>query len=433
MIYLILVFGLALRLISLNQSLWLDEATSALAAKMNVAELFTKFLPGDFHPPLYYLILKLWSGLFGYSEIALRFPSIIFGILTIYVVYLIGKSLFSKNVGLVASLFLATSGLHVYYSQEARMYSLAALLVSLLTYLFLRKKWFLFSITLAALSMTDYISLLIIPVFWLFSLKDWKKLALSHIPIFTLFAVWLPIFLKQLVSGVSLKDSAWWNILGTATFKNITLIPTKFILGRISFDNKFLYAGVVLTAVCLFGFLLFKARKGSKLLWSWLVLPILLGVLISFGIPTLTYFRFIFCLPAFYLLISNGVEESGKFSKIILISVISINILSTFYYLTNLRFQREDWRNAAMAIGGQKTILPANSQKEALVYYGKGEQIVDAQDLNSKDREIWLSRYVWEIFDPKDSVRLKIESLGYNRTRESNFNGVVLYKYANSN
>lgn len=86
-----------------------------------------------------------------------------------------------------------------------------------------------------------------------------------------------------------------------------------------------------------------------------------------------------------------------------------------------------------MAIGGQKTILPANSQKEALVYYGKGEQIVDAQDLNSKDREIWLSRYVWEIFDPKDSVRLKIESLGYNRTRESNFNGVVLYKYANSN
>ncbi|QQG41127.1 MAG: glycosyltransferase family 39 protein [Candidatus Woesebacteria bacterium] len=433
MIYLILVFGLALRLISLNQSLWLDEATSALAAKMNIVELFTKFLPGDFHPPLYYLILKSWSELFGYSEMALRFPSIIFGVFTIYIVYLIGKNLFNENVGMVASLFLATSGLHVYYSQEARTYSLAALLVTTLIYLFLKKKWILFSIILATLSMTDYISLLMIPVFWLFSSKEWKKLVLSHIPVFAVFAVWLPIFIKQLVSGVSLEGSDWWNILGIVTFKNITLVPTKFILGRISFDDKLSYAIVVLVAICLFSFLLFKARKGSKLLWGWLVLPIVFGVLISFKIPTLTYFRYLFCLPALYLLVSTGIENSGKFSKILLISIVSINIMSTFYYLTNSRFQREDWRSAAKAIGTQKIIFPANSQKEALIYYDKGGQIVNISDLNTKDKEIWLSRYVWEIFDPKDVVRLKIESLGYNRTQEYNFNGVVFYKYANSN
>lgn len=48
MIYLILILGLALRLISLNQSLWLDEATSALVAKMSFSQIFGSFLPRIF-------------------------------------------------------------------------------------------------------------------------------------------------------------------------------------------------------------------------------------------------------------------------------------------------------------------------------------------------------------------------------------------------
>jgi len=84
-----LFVGLLLRLISIDQSLWLDEATTALAAKMPLADIFTKFLPGDFHPPLYYLLMKGWGSLFGLSEISLRTPSVIFGILTIYFIYLI--------------------------------------------------------------------------------------------------------------------------------------------------------------------------------------------------------------------------------------------------------------------------------------------------------------------------------------------------------
>lgn len=67
-----LVLGLVLRLVSLNQSLWLDEATTALVAKMSFTDIFTKFLPGDFHPPLYYLLIKVWVFLFGDSEVVLR-------------------------------------------------------------------------------------------------------------------------------------------------------------------------------------------------------------------------------------------------------------------------------------------------------------------------------------------------------------------------
>ena len=78
--------GLVLRLISLNQSLWLDEATTAIVARdFSWGDFFGKFLPADFHPPLYYVLVKLFAGLINnYSEVALRLPSVIFGVLTVF-------------------------------------------------------------------------------------------------------------------------------------------------------------------------------------------------------------------------------------------------------------------------------------------------------------------------------------------------------------
>lgn len=429
MIYLILIVGLILRLVSLNQSLWLDEATSALAARMSLADLFSKFLPGDFHPPLYYLILKYWTEVFGFSEVALRVPSIIFGILTVYFVYLIGREISNRKTGLIASVLLATSGLAVYYSQEARMYMLATMLVTASIYFFLKKKWLVFGICLALIGMSDYVSLLIIPIFLIAGWKDIKKVILSFIPLVVLFLFWFPIFVKQLSAGFSVAGSPWWNILGTVTLKNIALIPVKFMIGRISFDNKVLYGIIVVAISLLFGYLLYLSRKSSKILWYWLVIPIVLGIILSFRIPALSFFRFLFCLPALYLLIASGLEKSGKYEKAALILVLGINILSSSYYLFNYRFQREDWRAAAMAIGTDRVVLPGSSQKEALVYYGKGSQITDAQHLTKNDKTIWLSRYVAGIADPTDSTRLAIESLGYNKASEFNFNGVVFWEY----
>lgn len=429
MIYLILIGGLILRLISLNQSLWLDEATSALAAKMSLSDLFTKFLPGDFHPPLYYLILKYWTAIFGYSEIALRVSSIVFGIVTVYFVYLIGKKIFNSKTGLVASALLATSGLAIYYSQETRMYALAAMLISASVYFFLTKKWILFGIFLGLIGMTDYVSLLIIPAFFIAGRKDIKKVLLSFIPLAALFLFWLPIFVRQLSAGFSVAGSPWWNILGTVTLKNIALIPVKFMIGRISFDNKVLYGIMVTVVALLFGYFLYLSQRASKILWYWLVIPVVLGIILSFRIPALSYFRFLFCLPALYLLVAVGMEKAGKYKKAALILVLGINLFSSGYYLFNYKFQREDWRAAAIAIGTDKIVLPGSSQKEALVYYGKGNQIRDVLHLTKNDKAIWLSRYVAGIADPTDSTRLTIERLGYNKASEYDFNGVTFWKY----
>ena len=428
--------GLILRFISLSQSLWLDEATSALVAKMPLTDIFTKFLPGDFHPPLYYLILKLWTSMFGFSEISLRIPSVIFGLGIIYITYLIAKKLFNEKTAILSSILLATSGLAVYYSQEARMYSLAALLVALLVYLFIEKKWIFFSIILVLLGMTDYVSLLILPVFWILGRKDFKKLLLTHVPLILVFGLWSPIFVQQFKSGISITGSSWWQILGTASFKNIALIPIKFILGRISFDNKIFYALVAIFVLVLyFGLLVFNLLRRPlkvrpcKVILGWFVIPILLGIILSFKIPTLSYFRFLFCLPAFYILVAGGIEKLGKYKKIFLYLVVSVNLLCTLYYVITPRFQREDWRAAAKTIGTDTIVLPVASQGEALKYYGKNSQIVYSENFKGGPKEVWLSRYVWQIFDSSDSAGRKLLNLGYNKVLEYNSNGVVFDKY----
>lgn len=462
MILATIVFAFLLRVISLNQSFWLDEATSGLVVKnFSLIGIITKFSPGDFHPPLYYLILKVWSSFFGTSEIALRLLSLIFGLLTIYFVYLIGKELFNKKAGIIAGLLLATSGLHIYYSQEARMYALTAFLVTISVFSFMKilkngealpagrqvGDWLLFSVSLFLIAFTDYVALLIFPVFWVAgviyrkNIKWFLKLLTSHI-ILVLFAIaWLPIFVKQLSIGSSLNSisPSWANLLGTFSFKNFALIPVKFILGRISFENNTIYALIVGISLILFGYpliLSLKKLKKSMVLWLWLVLPILLGILISIKLSVFSYFRFLFVLPALYLLVAIGLEKVKlKLSKTLIVVLVLGNILFSGIYLFNPRFHREDWRGLTSFIKkeseGKKAValFVADSNMEGYKYYDSEAGISGPKGFSTKCQEIWLMRYLQPVLDAKDLLRAKIEASGYNKEKEYDFNGVAVWKY----
>lgn len=458
MIIIILGLGLILRLISLNQSLWIDEATSALTTKMSLLDFFNKFSPGDFHPPLYYLTLRIWSLFFGISEIAIRSLSILFGIGTIYIVYLIGKSILNKNAGLITALLLATSGLHVYYSQEARMYSMSTFLVVFSIYLFTRiiqlqqasffhdkgrvGEWVIFSAIIGLIGLTDYLPLIILPVFWIYAIYTkqkpnwWKKFITSHIILIILALLWSPIFLKQLASGITTTNTspAWVQVLGTFSLKDILLIPVKFAIGRVSFDNKLLYGSVVLIVLGIFGYLAIKSLKSLKnlkLVYLWLLVPLILALILSIKLPVLNYFRFLFVLPAFYLVIAAGITHTRKF---LLVIIILLSLITSFMYLTNPKFQREDWRVAVSYIQNNKSpnsvvIFPANSQMEAYHYYAPSDPIYGPPAIKKGYSQIWLIRYAQAISDPNDSTKQKIESLGYNKVQELDFNGVLVWKY----
>ncbi len=443
MIVFIILSGFVLRLISINQSLWIDEATSALTTKMSVVDLFGKFLPGDFHPPFYYLLLRVWSSLFGSSEVVLRSLSILFGLATIYLMYKLG--------GRVAALLMATSGLHIYYSQEARMYAMSAFLVSLAIWFFTKilhgkgrvGDWLGFSITLGILGLTDYLPILILPVFWIYGiwtkqkLSWWKKFIVSHNILIILGILWFPIFLKQINAGfaVTATSPAWVLVLGQFSIKEILLIPVKFMIGRVGFDNKILYGMVVSAVGLLYGFSFVKSFKffvKLKLIYLWLFVPIILALIISIKIPVLNYFRFLFVLPAFYLVAAHGIANLSKnWRKVFVVLLIGVNLVTAGLYLFNKRFQREDWRGVAMALDTNAAVVvfPTKSQQEALKYYGKEDRIVDVDVLGKGYKDVWLMRYAQPISDPEDKTRVKIEDLGYKKVNELDFNGVVVWEY----
>ncbi|HVY55961.1 MAG TPA: glycosyltransferase family 39 protein, partial [Thermodesulfobacteriota bacterium] len=136
----IFLLGLGLRIYGLGtESLWYDEAVSVSASRLGIADQITWNLShSDNNPPLYYSILHCWVSLFGDSEFSVRFPSAIFGSLSILAIYAIGNLLFGRKTGLIAALILATSVFHVWFSQEARAYTLLTLFTLLSFYYFLR-------------------------------------------------------------------------------------------------------------------------------------------------------------------------------------------------------------------------------------------------------------------------------------------------------
>ena len=134
----IVLIGLLFRVYHLGtQSIWLDEAFSVALAKMTLPQMVQAAAP-DVHPPLYYFLLHYWMMVFGTSESAVRLLSVLFGVLAIPMIYVVGRQLFNKEVGLVAALILALSSFNIYYSQETRMYSLMVLLALLSMYFFWR-------------------------------------------------------------------------------------------------------------------------------------------------------------------------------------------------------------------------------------------------------------------------------------------------------
>jgi mannosyltransferase len=141
---LILSLAFALRLFHLaEKEMWYDEAFAVLYAEKEPGSIIygtvtpVEGAAADIHPLLYYFFLHGWMGL-GQSPFVVRFPSVFFGLLSLCLVFRIARGLFDGQVGLVAAALAAMSPFHIWYSQEARMYSLLCLLSLLSIYLFIK-------------------------------------------------------------------------------------------------------------------------------------------------------------------------------------------------------------------------------------------------------------------------------------------------------
>lgn len=128
-VFLFLLTGLALllRILRLDfQPLWWDEGYSVWFATHPLGQMVA-LTAEDIHPPLYYALVSLWTALLGRGPVAFRLFSVLAGTLAVPVMYLAGRVLLGRRGGLLAAFLLAVNPLHIYYSQEVRMYGLVAL------------------------------------------------------------------------------------------------------------------------------------------------------------------------------------------------------------------------------------------------------------------------------------------------------------------
>jgi uncharacterized membrane protein len=124
----IVALGFALRAWHLGaESLWLDEAHSILQAKAWWKTIWVLSTLVEPNPPLYFTLLKFWLHAFGDSEAAARSMSVLFGTLTIVMVFIFARRAGGTRLALAAAGIAATSPMLVIYSRDTRGYALVIL------------------------------------------------------------------------------------------------------------------------------------------------------------------------------------------------------------------------------------------------------------------------------------------------------------------
>jgi uncharacterized membrane protein len=202
----------------------LSSTAAILPAESHIAPLYeNNFWPNIWRtilhegplPPLYTFLLKIWVELTSYSLYSTRLFSVVASTLSIPIMYLAALRLGGQKVALLASAFLATSPFQVYFSVEARNYSLLTLfsVVSTLVAVKLRETdklrtshWVFWAVAVFATWSTHYYGIIycffllilyVLPGRRVKSRSDLVyTLVFSSIP-FLIFLFWLPILYLQ--------------------------------------------------------------------------------------------------------------------------------------------------------------------------------------------------------------------------------------------
>src|SRR5579862_5368761 len=120
-----------------SQSIRLDEAQSIWASTKSFPQIL-ELDAQDVLVPLYELLLHVWMQLFGTSVLAARSLSFIFFLVTLPILYTLAKETNSKRVAMITITLFSLSPFIMWYSSEARMYTLFALITTINNLFFIR-------------------------------------------------------------------------------------------------------------------------------------------------------------------------------------------------------------------------------------------------------------------------------------------------------
>ncbi|MFB0535129.1 MAG: glycosyltransferase family 39 protein, partial [Anaerolineae bacterium] len=354
----IILLAFVLRVYRLgHQSLWDDEAKSVWVSSWSVTEILVEQSQHE-HPPLHYLLLHCWLPLAGESEFAVRFVSLFFGLLSVPMIYKLGKALGNARLGLLAAFVTASAPFWVYFSQETRMYTTATFFSLSAVYFFARilrdhRKltgsrrmglglWLGYILTALCSLCGHYFALLVVAFENLFLAALWRRYrslintwVLSQAVVALLFLPWLAFMAVGVISLETFQPerttligpnapaygliATWlegWR--GRKSLVNVfRTCLIAFGLGESAQTNLQLPLASVFLIILVVGTVSLardrSSREAAPFLLLYLTVPILLGYLTAFPAERPYWSKyFIVASPAYYLLVAAGLAVLWK-------------------------------------------------------------------------------------------------------------------------
>ena len=348
---LILLLTFAARLINIGvESLWVDEGFSYWTIQHD--DLFG-VLRRDVHPPLYFLALRGWSGLTGLTELALRYFSVLPSVLSVAMIYQVGRELVRQrglkeysSIPLLAALMLALADMETSIAQEVRMYTWHVLWVLVSMWAFLR--WIRLSthktggrylviwiISTLLLLYTHYIGAASVAVQGLYALlflRGKPRLRAIGGLVFAgaLFIPWLLFIVSDQTDNIgtgynvpSTLESLWNYRINWFT-QQWALMGGLAMLGIIGLARGSDAQQHVPTVGTSNGMSETPRFHTPFLLLAWLVVPVILTYLLNFRVPILIDYRITQITPAVALLVAFGLDSIPQPTRAFLIAVIVV-------------------------------------------------------------------------------------------------------------
>ena len=409
---LIVLLGTILRLYDLGtESFWFDEIITVDRVSHNLQTLVHQLATqGNMtRNAVYYLLAHFWVLPFKITEVSIRSLSALFGVLSIGMMYLVGKQLFGEKVGLLSSFFMAVSEFQIQYSQEARFYSLFVLLtlVSLYCYIFAFKTkqlrlWIVSSLINILLFYTHTYAIFIFVAEYIHYFIYWKSnrntLAQWSISqallVLAIVAGLIPLLREGSAAGFG-SGLAWITI---PSFKDLLSIVYGYLFPQ-NYQHSWFFIGVSFAIGVIFfiiGAFYFNFRNVKN---NWLAQLNSWFRNIRFPFPALVSSEFVLAVLWFVCPVILPFIYSNIFSPI-LVDRYTICAAPAFYILI------------AIAISRISRVVPVYIALGALmIVILPGLQDYYAADINEQWRKV--AAFVYEDSAPNDAIVLAPDDEGY--------------------
>ncbi|MFN2263245.1 MAG: hypothetical protein ACK2UM_03200 [Anaerolineales bacterium] len=387
----VLVIAALVRLWSIGaESAWIDEAYSIELAKHSIIDII-KGTAADQHPPFYYLLLHAWFRL-GSGIVFARLLSVVLGVINVAQTMHFGYKSGGIYIALVGGLLLAISPMHVWYSQEIRMYILLACLTTAaatsLWWALESKRmihWILYSIFSILAIYTHYFAFFPLAGFalWIvirfvngYPKNEILKWVVSTLIILLTFLPWLPTAINQ-----ARYHSMTWVESPTINLIRDTLLRLLFGIAVLTLPEILLWIVLVMViGVFTWAFIkylpVFSKHKGNfYYVISWGVIPFLCISAAALIFPVYQFKQYLIVLAPILLLSAWITYLLPRTYRIIGLIILILTACTSLVY-QQVTLSKDDWKGATEFIQQNSTpddALFSNPAAASLAFDQYGE------------------------------------------------------------